>query len=76
MNTCTIGVDTSERAWQTKGSEGLEKRWEEGRDNEVMCTRSAEKTSGVLYLFVSLQLLHKGSLVEEGVQALLCVVVA
>lgn len=76
MNTRTIGADASERTWQTKGSEGLEKRWEEERDNEVIRTHCAETTSGVLYLFVSLQLLHKGPLVEEGVQALLRVVVA
>lgn len=76
MNTCTIGVDTSERTWQTKGTKGLEKRWEEERDNEVIHTSCAEKTSGVLYLFVSLQLLHEGPLVEESVQALLRVVVA
>lgn len=54
----------------------MEKRWEEERDNEVIRTRGAEKTSGVLYLFVSLQLLHEGPLVEEGMQALLRVVVA
>lgn len=35
-----------------------------------------EKQQDLPYLFVSLQLLHEGPLVEESVQALLCVVVA
>lgn len=48
------------------GVGGLEKRWEAGRDNKILR----------LYLFVSLQLLHEGPLVEEAVQALLRVVVA
>lgn len=61
-----IWKSTADRIVLGRWTKRLEKRWEAERDNKVLLP----------YLFVSLQLLHKGPLVEETVQAFLSVVVA
>lgn len=74
MITFTIGVDISEKQCQTKRREGkVGERQNKGIEDVRM---HSTLSLTCFYLFVSLQLLNKGALVEEALQAFLSVVVA
>lgn len=72
MNAYTIEVDMCERKQQTKGERERGRRKKETMRLYVCVVHKTSRP----YLFVSLQFLNEGALIEEGMQTFLGVVVA